>query len=124
MDRTAAVLEENLKKALMELMVLALLHERDYHVPELTQALASRSEGAVNVAFPYAALYRMIEDGFVQELPKRKAPDGRRRQYFGITEAGRQYFRDIWAVYRTFTAGTDRLVASVFPDEVKGGEKS
>ena len=32
-------MEENLKKALLELLVLALLYERDNHVPELTAAL-------------------------------------------------------------------------------------
>lgn len=111
-DRTSAAVEENLKKALVEMLVLALLHEREYHAPELTQAIAERSGGAVNVVFPYAALYRMIEQGYILELPKRKAPDGRRRQYFAISEAGRRYFQETWSVYKRFTAGVDRLVAS------------
>lgn len=38
-------MEENLKKALSELLVLALLHERDYHAPELTAAITERSGG-------------------------------------------------------------------------------
>ena len=58
-NRTSAVVEENLKKALVEMLMLALLHERAYYAPELNQALAERSGGAVNVSFPYAALYRM-----------------------------------------------------------------
>ena len=115
-NRTPAVVEENLKKALVEMLVLALLYEREYHAPELTQALTDRSGGAVNISFPYAVLYRMIEQGYILELPKRKAPDGRRRQYYAISDAGRQYFRESWAIYKAFTAGVDRLVAAVCPE--------
>ena len=51
-NRTPAVVEENLKKALVEMLVLALLHQREYHAPELTQALSEYSGGAVNISFP------------------------------------------------------------------------
>ena len=112
-SRNASSMEENLKKALVEMLVLALLHQREYHAPELTQALSDYSGGAVNISFPYAVLYRMIEQGYIQELPKRKAPDGRRRQYYGITPDGRQYFQENWTVYKAFTAGVDRLVEAV-----------
>ncbi|MCI9215426.1 MAG: PadR family transcriptional regulator [Oscillospiraceae bacterium] len=110
-------MEENLKKALLELLVLALLYERDNHVPELTAAIAERSGGTISIVFPYAILYRMIDQGYIQELPKRRAPDGRRRQYFGITEAGRTYFREILGIYRNFTGGVDRLINGIFPSE-------
>ena len=116
-NRTASSMEENLKKALVEMLVLALLHQREHHAPELTQALTEYSGGAVNISFPYAVLYRMIEQGYIQELPKRKAPDGRRRQYYGITLAGQQYFQENWAIYKAFTAGVDRLVETVCSKE-------
>ena len=116
-NRTSASIEDNLKKALVEMLVLALLHEREYYAPELTQALTERSGGAVNITFPYAILYRMIDQGYIQELPKRKAPDGRRRQYFGITDAGRRYFQETWDVYKAFTAGVDLLVNAVCPQK-------
>lgn len=106
-------MEENLKKALSEMLVLALLHERDYYALELAPTIMERSKGAIVIAFPYAILYRMIEQQYIQELPKRIAPDGRRRQYFGITEMGRDYFRQIWTVYKAFTSGVDQLVVSI-----------
>jgi len=115
-NRSASVIEDNLKKALAELLVLALLHHRDYYALELNTALSEYSGGAINLTFPYAILYRMIDQGYIQELPRRKAPDGRRRQYFGITDAGRQYFQEIWAAYRIFISGVDRLVSAVFSE--------
>lgn len=112
-------MEENLKKALCEMLVLALLHQRDHHAPELTDIITDYSDGAVNISFPYAILYRMIDHGYIQELPKRIAPDGRRRQYFGITEEGRAYFRQQRAAYESFIVGVDRLLSIVCPDEEK-----
>ena len=102
-----------MKKALSEMLVLALLHERDYYALEMAPAIAERSNGAISITFPYAILYRMIDQQYIQEMPKRIAPDGRRRQYFRITEMGRDYFQQIWTVYKTFTAGVDQLVTSV-----------
>lgn len=106
-------MEENLKKALSEMLVLALLHERDYYALELSTAIAERSKGSITITFPYAILYRMIEQQYIRELPKRIAPDGRRRQYFGITEMGKDYFQQIWTVYKAFTSGVNQLVTSV-----------
>ncbi len=113
-------MEENLKKALSEMLVLALLHERDYYALELAPAITQRSNGAITLTFPYAILYRMIEQQYIQELPKRIAPDGRRRQYFGITEAGRNYFQQLWAIYQAFTSGVDQLIGGI-PSAGKGG---
>ena len=62
-------MEENLKKALSELLVLALLHQREYYALELAPAMAEHSGGAITITFPYAILYRMIEQGYIQELP-------------------------------------------------------
>lgn len=116
-------MEENLKKALSEMLVLALLHERDYYALELTSAITERSNGAISITFPYAILYRMIEQQYIQELPKRIAPDGRRRQYFGITEAGRAYFQQNWTVYQAFISGVDQLVTSVLRGREGGADQ-
>lgn len=116
-------MEENLKKALSEMLVLALLHERDYYALELAPAIAERSEGAITLTFPYAILYRMIDQQYIQELPKQIAPDGRRRQYFHITAAGREYFQKILSIYRRFIVGVDLLVSRTLPDGEGGVEQ-
>lgn len=113
-------MEENLKKALSEMLVLALLHERDYYALELSAEIAERSKGSITITFPYAILYRMIEQQYICELPKRIAPDGRRRQYFGITEMGKGYFQQIWTVYKAFTSGVNQLVSSILSTEEGG----
>lgn len=112
-------MEENLKKALCEMLVLALLHQQERHAPELSELISDYSGRAVNISFPYAILYRMIDHGYIQELPKRIAPDGRRRQYYGITEGGRAYFRQQRAIYESFIAGVNQLLAATCPFDEK-----
>lgn len=116
MDNKETTVEENLKKALCEMLILALLCEREYHVPELTLAVLNKSGGTVSIMCPYVVLYRMLDQGYIQELPKRIAPDGRRRQYYSATEKGREYFKQIYQTYKNFIAGVNQLLESTGVD--------
>ena len=103
-------LEENLKKALTELLVLFLLNEKECYIVELTEALRQRSGGALDIVFPYGAIYRLENEGYIQETRKRIAPDGRRRQYVGITELGQAYLSVLLKGYRQFIGGVDAIL--------------
>lgn len=115
-ERSAVSLEENLKKALTEMLVLYLLSEREYYIGELTAVMREKSHRILNIVFPYAAIYRLLDEGFIQEVKKRVAPDGRRRQYYQITDTGRDYLSQLLSTYRRFTQG----VADVMSD---GGQQ-
>ena len=104
-------LEENLKKALTELLILRLLMDRDYYIGELTEMLKAKSNGALNIVFPYGAIYRLQQAGHICEKEKRNAPDGRRRQYYQITESGRVYLSQLITIYTTFSKGVDAVLA-------------
>lgn len=103
-------LEDNLKKALTELLILHLLSRKDYYIGELTAELNQRSHGALNIVFPYSAIYRLQQTACICEWEKRTAPDGRRRQYFRITETGRAYLARLTAIYRAFTDGVENVL--------------
>lgn len=110
-NKNAISLEDNLKKALTELLVLHLLSERDYYIGELTSTLHDRSHGALNIVFPYGAIYRLQQYKYISESEKRTAPDGRRRQYFSITESGSQYLNQLRSLYSSFIHGVDAVLA-------------
>lgn len=103
-------LEENLKKALTELLILRLLSDRDYYIGELTTTLKKKSHGALTIVFPYGAIYRLQQSGHIREKEKRNAPDGRRRQYYQITETGRAYLSQLIAIYTTFSKGVNAVL--------------
>ena len=103
-------LDENLKKAVTELLVLRIMDRRELYIGELAETIHEISGGVLNIVFPYAAMYRMESAGYIRECGKRIAPDGRRRQYFQITEAGRQRLELLLSIYRRFMQGVDRIL--------------
>ena len=106
----AISLEENLKKALTELLILRLLSDRDYYIGELTATLHEKSGGSLTIVFPYAAVYRLLEDGLIIESGKRIAPDGRRRQYYTITGQGRTHLALLLEIYSSFSRGVSMVL--------------
>ena len=108
-------MEENLKKAVIEMLVMLLLDEEDMHSIQISQTLEERADETLNLSFPYALLYRLIECGYIREAYKKNAPDGRRRQYYQITEEGRNHLSVLLATYRRFSENMERLM--------KGGKK-
>lgn len=104
-------LEDNLKKALTEVLILHLLSVRDCYIGELTAAIHEKSCGALTIVFPYSAIYRLQQSGYLTESEKRSAPDGRRRQYYRITDTGRVYLKQLMDVYTRFSKGVADILA-------------
>ena len=96
---TAAGLEENFKKAVSEMLLLSLLNEKEMYVGEITGAMEKRSGGAYMISYPYAIIYRMSKLNYICEIDRRNADDGRLRQFYGITDAGRKYLGELMATY-------------------------
>lgn len=96
-------MEESLKKATTEMMILHILGEGETYIGQAVQEISRRSGGKLRIVFPYAAIYRLLDDGYIEECKKRVAPDGRRRQYLRITESGREYLAGLEETYRWFT---------------------
>lgn len=103
-------LEENIKKALTELLLLHLLNIREYYIGELTQALEDHSGGTLKLAFPYSAVYRLQQEGYISGSEKRVASDGRRRQFYCITEQGKVYYHQLLGTYCKFIGGVNKIL--------------
>ncbi len=103
-------MEDNLKKAVTEMLVLVLLSREDMYAAQITQGLEERSRGALSIQFPYSVLYRLISFGYIVEGYKKAAPDGRRRQYYQITPKGRAYKEQLVALYRKLSGGVELLL--------------
>lgn len=103
-------MEDNLKKAVTEMLVLVQLEREDMYSTQITKNLETGSGGALSIVFPYATLYRLINGGYIIEAYKKIAPDGRRRQYFQITDQGRAYVTEMKRFYRQFSHGVSLLL--------------
>ena len=103
-------LEENLKKGITELLILFLLQEKDMYINEITDTLLTRSGGRLNITFPYAVIYRLLDAHYIELGDKCQAPDGRRRQYYRTTEAGNAYLQDLLSVLDYFMGGVYQIL--------------
>lgn len=110
-SRSPSGLEENLKKALTELLILFLFNEQEHYIGELSPLLEQRSHGTLSIVFPYAAIYRITKAGYLVETKKRNAPDGRLRQYYKITESGQAYLSELLSTYHTFFQGVTSILS-------------
>lgn len=110
-------MEDNLKKAVTELVILSLLNEEDMYAGQLLREMEERSEKALNIVFPYAALYRLLDFGYIVEGARHAAPDGRRRQFYRITDRGREHLATLRPMYLAFTEGVAKVLAGKEPEK-------
>lgn len=103
-------MEDNLKRAVTEMLVLNLLDQQDMHASQIMQSLEEGSKGALTLVSPYMLFYRLIENGYIWEAYKKISDDGRRRQYYQITMEGRRHLADLIAVYRRVIEGVELLL--------------
>lgn len=113
-ERSGSVqgLEENLKKAVSEMLVLFLLNEREMYIGEIPEELERRSNGKFHIVFPYSVIYRMVKFEYIDELKKRVAPDGRKRQYYGITKKGKEYLEQLTDTFGQFMQSIELILES------------
>ncbi|HEY2933595.1 MAG TPA: PadR family transcriptional regulator [Acidobacteriota bacterium] len=93
-------LKRELKRGSTELLILALLEERDRHGYDLARLIEERSHGAISfhAASLYPTLYRMEEKRLVEGRWVERAGQ-RRRRYYKLTAAGRKTLasqRNVW----------------------------
>jgi len=108
---TAAGLEENFKKAVSEMLLLSLLSEKEMYVGEITEAMEQRSNGAYTISYPYAIIYRMSRLMYIRETGRRNAPDGRLRQFYGISDTGREYLGELMETYGRMISSVAKITA-------------
>ena len=103
-------MEDNLKRAVTEMLVLTLLSREDMHAAQIAQCIREETGNTLSLVSPYMLFYRLIESGYILEAYKKTAPDGRRRQYYQITVDGVRYLADLLSLYHRITNGVALLL--------------
>ena len=108
-------LARELKRGSAELLILALLEERERHGYDLARLIGERSHGAINfhVASLYPTLYRMEDKDLIEGRWVEKAGQ-RRRRYYRLTRAGRNMLASQRGIWQHFFEGLNR-VAGITP---------
>ncbi len=103
-------LERELKRGSTELLILALLEERDRHGYDLARLIDQRSRGAISfhAASLYPTLYRMEDKALIEGRWVEKAGQ-RRRRYYRLTAAGRKTLASQRNVWENFFEALNRV---------------
>jgi PadR family transcriptional regulator len=105
-----ATLTRELKRGSTELLILALLDERERHGYDLARLIDERSEGAISfhAASLYPTLYRLEDKGLIDGRWVERAGQ-RRRRYYRLTPAGRKTLASQRSIWSAFFTGLDRI---------------
>lgn len=100
------------KKGSAELLILALLEDRQRHGYEIGRLIESRSQGAItfHVASLYPMLYRMERRGLIDGRWVEKAGQ-RRRRYYRLTAEGRKVLARQRSFWHEFVEALDRVAS-------------
>jgi PadR family transcriptional regulator PadR len=103
-------LARELKRGSAELLIMALLEERERHGYDLARLIGERSKGTINfhVTSLYPTLYRLEEKGLLEGRWVEKAGQ-RRRRYYRLTAEGRKVLSSQRSTWQNFFLGLDRV---------------
>lgn len=96
----STMLEREMKRGSAELLLLALLEDRERHGYDIGKQIAERSDGVISfhVTSLYPTLHRLQSKGWIEGRWVEK-PGQRRRRYYRLTPGGRGTLvrqRSIW----------------------------
>jgi PadR family transcriptional regulator, regulatory protein PadR len=105
-----SLLQRELKRGSTELLILALLEERQRHGYEIGRLIEERSEGTINfhIASLYPTLYRLEEKGLIEGKWIERAGE-RRKRYYRLTAAGRKALAKQRSIWDDFFGALDRV---------------
>src|SRR5918994_2372248 len=105
-----SLLERELKRGSTEVLILALLDERQRHGYEISQLIEERSNGTItfHTASLYPTLYRLEEKGLIEGRWVERAGQ-RRRRYYRLTQAGRTLLDRQRRSWKSFVGAVGRV---------------
>ena len=108
--------DREVKKGSAEMLILALLEDRQRHGYEIAKVIETRSGGAITfqAASLYPILYRLEKRGLIEGRWVEKAGE-RRRRFYRLTATGRDVLKRQRSFWKEFIRALDRVAAITHP---------
>jgi len=93
-----------------ELLVLALLEEREMYGYEIVQAIRSRTDTVISVGegVVYPVLHTLEQDGALKS--RRRTVNGRSRIYYVVTPGGSRRLADLTQSWTSLTGAVEKML--------------
>lgn len=103
-----------------ELLILALLKERDMYVYEIVKSVEKYSEGSLAISQNtlYTSTYKLIGEGMLSEYTK-LAGKRRTRVYYHLEPKGEEYLSQLQENYRRNTGGVQSIMNAIEDGNVR-----
>ena len=94
-----------------DFLLLTLLSEHDYYAYEMIKDIDRLTNSciSVNQNTVYSALYRLKENGHINEY-ERKAGKRRKRIYYHLEDSGCRYLRELYIEYTNTVTGISNIL--------------
>jgi PadR family transcriptional regulator, regulatory protein PadR len=104
------MLERELKRGSAELLILALLEDRDRHGYEIGKLIDERSSGTItfHITSLYPTLYRLESKGLIEGRWVEKSGQ-RRRRYYRLTPGGHGTLARQRSIWQNFAKAINRV---------------
>ena len=104
------MLEREIKRGSAELLILALLEDRERHGYEIGKLIDERSDGTItfHITSLYPTLYRLESKGLIEGRWVEK-PSQRRRRYYRLTPGGHGTLARQRTIWQTFARAINRV---------------
>ncbi len=116
--------EDQFKRATSPMMTLLLLSEKPMYVYKISQELEKRSNSAYKMNFLYPVLYRLQQQGYVEEYSQEITESHRTRNYYAITDDGRKYLDFMLKKYRELLSAVETVIDGRQNDADNIGEQA
>ncbi len=110
-------LQENIRFGLIEIIILALLSNKEMYGYKLKHELYERSNGVFKIkeGSLYGPLYRMQQRNLISS--HREIVEGKRfRNYYRIEEAGKEYLEFALRDFKSVYSATDNILTDLLGD--------
>ncbi len=102
--------EDYFRRATSPMLTLYLLSEKPMYVYNLSQELQKRTGSAYKMTFLYPVIYRLQQNGYVVECSQEITESHRTRNYYAITDKGREYLSTILEKYKELLSAVDIII--------------
>jgi PadR family transcriptional regulator, regulatory protein PadR len=106
----SSMLEREMKRGSAELLILALLEDRERHGYDIGKLIDERSEGTIrfHITSLYPTLYRLQARGLIEGRWVERAGQ-RRRRYYRLTPGGHGTLVRQRSIWQAFARAIDRV---------------
>lgn len=104
--------EQQMKKGVLDMLIMKLLAEQEKYGYQLIQELKQKGGERLTLkeGTLYPALYRLEEEGWIQSRWSEASDKEPAKKYYGLTAEGKQALQEIFSIWKEFSCNVEQIM--------------